>query len=270
MEISSSITSGSLLKVPVESYSVNQTEGRRRAPVSDTLSLSAAAQTLIRRDPGSTAVEPFANGQQPSGGAEHTENQSSAEESAESDSPSEESVKAKSVSSGSAEELSESDKQALDGLKRRDAEVKAHEQAHMSAAGDLAQGGASFDYERGPDGQRYAVGGEVSIDTSSVPGDPQATLLKAQRIRRAAAAPVDPSSQDRSVAAQASRMETQARGEVAQQSRDKLLQYVDDNTPQTDFLGAQKDQNEKNIQDTYAQIQNASVLQAKSFVDFFI
>ncbi len=271
MEISSTIvSSGSLLKAPVIPDSVTQTEGQRRASTADTLNLSPAARSLINSNTDST---PSITGDAST--AERSENESGAEESAESESPSEESAEAKNASSGSAEALSaealsESDKQNIERLKRRDAEVKAHEQAHMSAAGDLAQGSASFDYERGPDGKRYAVGGEVSIDTSSVPGDPQATLIKAQKIRRAASAPVDPSSQDRSVAAEASRMETQARAEVSQQSREKLQQYADDNTPQIDFLGAQNDQNEKAIQDTYSKIQNASVLQEKSFIDFFI
>ncbi|WP_198262635.1 putative metalloprotease CJM1_0395 family protein [sulfur-oxidizing endosymbiont of Gigantopelta aegis] len=167
-------------------------------------------------------------------------------------------------------ELSESERLEVEKLRSRDTEVKAHEQAHLSAAGDLAQGGASFDYETGPDNKRYAVGGEVSIDTSAVAGDPQATLNKAQRIRRAASAPADPSSQDRSVAAQASRMEVQARVDISQQVRDTQAQYIDANTPESDFLSPQQDQNDKNIQNTYKRIQNASVLEQKSFIDFFI
>ena len=173
--------------------------------------------------------------------------------------------------SPSGEVLSESEQQEVEELKRRDTEVKAHEQAHLAAAGNLAQGSVSFDFETGPDGKRYAVGGEVNIDTSAVSGDPQATLLKAQKIRRAATAPTDPSSQDRSVAAQASRMEAEARSELSQQSRDKQVEYVDENTPETNFLTSQIEQNEKNIQQTYQKIQNANVLeQQKSFVDFFI
>ncbi|MCK5649144.1 MAG: hypothetical protein KAI22_09710, partial [Gammaproteobacteria bacterium] len=156
---------------------------------------------------------------------------------------------------------SEAEQLEVEQLKRRDAQVKAHEQAHTAAAGNLAQGGARFAYETGPDGQRYAVGGEVSIDTSAVAGDPQATLIKAQQIQRAASAPVDPSAQDRSVAAQASRIEAQAHAEISQQAREK----------QTDFSDQPNAQNEKNIQETYTQIQNAGVLQQqKSFVDFFI
>ena len=44
-----------------------------------------------------------------------------------------------------------------------DREERQHEQAHLSAAGGHARGGPSYQYETGPDGKRYAVGGEVSI-----------------------------------------------------------------------------------------------------------
>ncbi len=168
-------------------------------------------------------------------------------------------------------ELTEQEQQQVEELKHRDSEVKAHEQAHLSAAGGLARGGASFDYETGPDGKRYAVGGEVNIDTSRASDDPQANLRKAQQIRRAATAPADPSAQDRSVASEASRMEAQARVELSEQAREKQSQYVSENTPEADFLAQSASQNEKSIQDSYQKIQNASVLQqARPFVDFFI
>ncbi len=108
-------------------------------------------------------------------------------------------------------------------LRQTDRQVRAHEQAHLSAAGGLARG-VSFTYVTGPDGQRYAVGGEVSIDTSPVGGDPEATIRKAQQIRGAANAPANPSSRDRQVAAQAGQMEQAARVELAQQEREKLEQ----------------------------------------------
>lgn len=99
-------------------------------------------------------------------------------------------------------------------LQQRDREVRAHEQAHISASGGLASGGARFSFQQGPDGKQYAIGGEVNIDTS--PGrTPQETINKAQQIRAAALAPADPSPQDRSVAAEASEMEAQARAELA-------------------------------------------------------
>ncbi|WP_342347787.1 putative metalloprotease CJM1_0395 family protein [uncultured Nitrospira sp.] len=57
-------------------------------------------------------------------------------------------------------------------LQNRAREVKNHEQAHIAASGGLAKSGASFSFQRGSDGKFYAVGGEVSIDTSLVPGNP--------------------------------------------------------------------------------------------------
>ena len=68
-------------------------------------------------------------------------------------------------------------------LRARDLEVRSHEQAHVAAAGSLAQGGPSFQFTRGPDGRLYATGGEVGIDVSPVANDPHATIEKAQQIR---------------------------------------------------------------------------------------
>ena len=116
-------------------------------------------------------------------------------------------------------ELSGDEKRQLENLQARDREVRAHEAAHKAAAGSLAQGGARYEFETGPDGRRYAVGGEVSIDAAPVPGDPQATLAKAQTIRRAATAPAQPSAQDRAVALQASHMEAEARQQLREQQR---------------------------------------------------
>lgn len=111
-------------------------------------------------------------------------------------------------------ELSAEESQQLEKLKARDREVRAHELAHLAAAGSLATSGASFTYQRGPDGASYAIGGEVQIDTSSG-SNPEETIRKAQIIRAAAQAPAEPSGQDRSVAAKASQMEAKARAELA-------------------------------------------------------
>lgn len=100
-------------------------------------------------------------------------------------------------------------------MRARDMEVRAHEQAHVSVGGNLVKKGASYEYRMGPDGKRYAVSGEVQIDTSEVKDDPQATVLKAQHIRRAALAPADPSAQDHKVAADAAAMAMSAQQELA-------------------------------------------------------
>jgi len=103
---------------------------------------------------------------------------------------------------------------ALESLRQRDQEVRLHEQAHLLAAGLYATGAPSYTYQTGPDGQRYAVGGEVPIDLSAVPGDPQATLQKALAVRRAALAPTDPSETDQAVAAHATALAAQAQQEL--------------------------------------------------------
>ncbi|MCP3675530.1 MAG: catalase [Gammaproteobacteria bacterium] len=108
-----------------------------------------------------------------------------------------------------------------------DRRVKAHEQAHASVGGVYA-GSASFTYKTGPDGVRYAVGGEVPIDTSAVPGDPQATLRKAEQVARAALAPADPSSTDRRIASSAQAMASKARFEIAQLAAEKIQSNRED------------------------------------------
>jgi hypothetical protein len=97
-------------------------------------------------------------------------------------------------------------------LRKRDADVRAHERAHQMAAGGLA-GGATYTYQRGPDGQLYAVGGEVQITVG--PGrTPEETLQRARTVRSAALAPAEPSGPDRAVAAAAASMEAQALQEI--------------------------------------------------------
>ncbi len=110
----------------------------------------------------------------------------------------------------------------LTKLRQVDREVRAHELAHLMAAGPYARGGPHYEFVRGPDGKLYAVAGEVKIDTSPVPGDPQATLEKARAIKRAALAPANPSPQDRMVAALADRMAAQAMMEIQKQHLEAL------------------------------------------------
>lgn len=98
-------------------------------------------------------------------------------------------------------------------LKVRDREVRAHEQAHLATAGQYAAGGASFTFQVGPDGNRYAIGGEVPVDISSGT-TPEETIRKMDRIRAAALAPAEPSAADRQIAAQASMKAAQARQEI--------------------------------------------------------
>lgn len=105
-------------------------------------------------------------------------------------------------------------------MKANEQKVIAHEAAHKAAGGTYA-GGTSYSKSVGPDGKMYITGGEVSIDVSEG-RTPEETIRKAQTVRAAALAPSDPSGQDYAVAAQASRMEQEARAEL-QTERGKEL-----------------------------------------------
>lgn len=125
------------------------------------------------------------------------------------------------TSAGATDGLTPEEQRVVRQLEQTDREVRAHEQAHLSVGADLVRSGPSYSYEVGPDDKRYAVGGEVSIDTS--PGKtPEETIPKAQHIRSTALAPADPSAQDFRVAAAASQMEIDARMELAQQRSEEI------------------------------------------------
>jgi len=147
--------------------------------------------------------------------------------------------------------LTEEEKEAVEDLKKRDAEVRAHEQAHKSAGGSLVRG-SSFNEEVGPDGKKYATGGEVQIDISEVPDDPQATIRKMEQIVRAALAPADPSTQDRMVASKASSIAAEARAELYSNDIEKpnnkspkpnnpLLAYKNSDNNYEDLIGKNLD-----------------------------
>lgn len=113
------------------------------------------------------------------------------------------------------EDLSPEEETQVRDLKKRDAEVKQHEQAHASVGGPYA-GSPSYQYTRGPDGKRYAVSGEVPIDASAE-REPEQTIRKMEVVIRAALAPAEPSPQDRQVAAQASQTRSEAQAELQKQ-----------------------------------------------------
>ncbi|EJA9823402.1 hypothetical protein MUL68_000490 [Campylobacter coli] len=113
--------------------------------------------------------------------------------------------------------------QQLRELQSIDRNVKAHEAAHQAAGGGLA-GAASFSYTRGPDNQMYAVAGEVPIRMQEG-RTPEETIANARQVAAAAMAPADPSPQDYKVAANAAKMEFDARAEAtklkAQEAKEK-------------------------------------------------
>jgi len=134
-----------------------------------------------------------------------------------------------------AQQQLELEQQQIEELKARDTEVRVHEQAHASVGGQYA-GSPSYEYQRGPDGTNYAVGGEVQIDVSEIPGDPQATIDKMQTVRAAALAPAEPSSADRAIAADATQKMAAAQAELS--------------APADDEAQAQEPQNALSINET--------------------
>ena len=115
-------------------------------------------------------------------------------------------------------ELTPGEKEQVAKLQARDQEVRAHEAAHMDAAGSAAVGEPTFIYQMGPDGKMYAIGGSVAIQIAPG-GTPEETLAKAKQLNEAATAPTQPSAQDMAVAAQTAEIAQQARQQIAGESK---------------------------------------------------
>jgi len=116
------------------------------------------------------------------------------------------------------EELTPAEQRQVREMSRRDQEVRRHEMAHIAAGAGVITSGPNFEYEVGPDGKRYVVDGHVNIDVSPE-SEPQATINKMQRVRKAALAPAQPSGADRAVAAKAAQIEAKARLELVKEKQ---------------------------------------------------
>ena len=152
--------------------------------------------------------------------------------------------------------LSEGERKQLKELKSRDTEVHNHENAHQSAGGQFA-GSPSYTYQTGPDGRRYAIGGEVSIDVSPE-DEPAATIAKMESVRRAATAPAEPSPQDFKVAAAAQRMMTEAQRDLDAAKLDQM-QGGGEAAGQGGQAGSENSQDDAQAQ---AQVSSAAVATA--------
>jgi len=143
------------------------------------------------------------------------------------------------------EQYSEEEQKIIAELKARDQEVRTHEQAHIAAGGAHIRGGATYTTQTGPDGRQYAIGGEVSIDTSPVKDSPEATIAKMQAVKSAAMAPANPSGADRAVAAAASQIEAAARTEIAEKRREEQTPEVENKeSGETTAINTEKVQNQ--------------------------
>ena len=196
---------GSVAFAPVDAVSISEA-GRRASeqPIQSVQEIEREAAD--ESDSGSPVAEDDAQDQVASGEKDRSEAQQDV------------SAERKEAQDKAEQRQQQADLAVIRQLKARDAEVKAHEAAHAAVGGQLA-GSPSYSFQRGPDGVRYAVGGEVPIDVSKVPGDPQATLEKMQLVQRAALAPAEPSTQDRRVAALAAQQAAEARAELSSERR---------------------------------------------------
>lgn len=96
-----------------------------------------------------------------------------------------------------AQELAEA--LATGELQNADIGVRTHEGLHFRTAGGLATGLPTLEYMQGPDGQYYAVAGEVRVQTGGTI-DSEKASRDAATYARAATAPGDASAQDMSAA----------------------------------------------------------------------
>ncbi len=142
-------------------------------------------------------------------------------------------------SSGQPTQLNEAEQKQVEQLKKNDAEIRRHEQAHAAARGQYA-GAPQYSYTNGPDGKRYANAGLVSIDVSPVAGDPKATIEKMDVVQRAANAPAEPSGADRSVSAKAAAAKQAAQIELTQLKADEASEARGDGDEAPATLGIPK------------------------------
>lgn len=158
--------------------------------------------------------------------------------------------KSKTTEKKSSDELTPEEQQEIAKLKETDMKVKAHEQAHIAAAAGINASAPSYDYQEGPDGQKYAVGGEVNVSFNET-GDPEKDKASAETMKRAAMAPADPSSQDRAVARNADKMISEDEKKIQElkeqeraqkdQEKSEKEQKAEENTSNKDINTIQND-----------------------------
>ncbi|WP_286234316.1 putative metalloprotease CJM1_0395 family protein [Thalassotalea sediminis] len=159
---------------------------------------------------------------------EGSENQENADDSRQASNTNEDENQSRNGDNGDITEPDFVDQQQIRKLQNRDREVRSHEQAHATAGGAYT-GAPSYSFEVGPDGKKYAVEGEVSVDLSPIKGDPRATIAKLQKVYNAALAPANPSVQDSRVANKAAQLIVQAQSELYANSQEALEQTKREN-----------------------------------------
>ncbi len=125
---------------------------------------------------------------------------------------------------GSEQDLTQEEQAQLAELQATDQRVRAHEQAHAAAGAYNVR----YDYQTGPDGKQYAVGGSAQIATTTNSSDPDGRIAEARKMRNAALAPADPSSEDMAVAAKATRIEMEAQVQKLEEQVEEQRQTGDE------------------------------------------
>ncbi len=87
----------------------------------------------------------------------------------------------------------------VEALRQRDGAVHQEEETHAAQAGQFA-GAPVYEYATGPDGRRYAVGGEVPVHVRVTSGNPDDVKQALAILGLAATSPAAPSAQDLMVA----------------------------------------------------------------------
>jgi hypothetical protein len=173
-------------------------------------------------------------------GGQQNENKDSSQQSATNETPNEDKTNDSSESEPQKQDVQQ--ERVINELQRRDKEVRSHELAHAAVGGSFT-GAPNYSFETGPDGQRYAVEGEVSVDLSTVAGNPSATITKMKKVHAAALAPADPSAQDIQVAANAIQIILQAQSELQIQDS-PTVKSANDNENSLAIDPGQRDESE--------------------------
>jgi hypothetical protein len=173
-------------------------------------------------------------------GGQQNENKDSSQQSATNETPNEDKTNDSSESEPQKQDVQQ--ERVINELQRRDKEVRSHELAHAAVGGSFT-GAPNYSFETGPDGQRYAVEGEVSVDLSTVAGNPSATITKMKKVHAAALAPADPSAQDIQVAANAIQIILQAQSELQIQDS-PTVKNANDNENSLAIDPGQRDESE--------------------------
>ena len=85
----------------------------------------------------------------------------------------------------------------LNKFKNKDNEIRTHEQTHASLGTTTAP--INYNFQVGPDGKLYAMGGSVRFDTS-IPSNPENAIVKLEELRDASSSVSPLSGADASIA----------------------------------------------------------------------